>query len=88
MEIIKNYYGYYQRSFQINEKVLGPEHPSVAYSLNNLAFIYESIGEYDRSLNLFKRAFEILESKLGQNHPNSLIVKKNYESVYKRMHEK
>ncbi len=34
----------YQRSMAIREKALGPEHPDVAQSLNNLAGLYEAQG--------------------------------------------
>ena len=30
----------------IREKVLGPEHPDVATGLNNLAMLYNSLGDY------------------------------------------
>jgi len=32
----------YQRALAISEKTLGPEHPQVATSLNNLALLYQS----------------------------------------------
>ena len=32
----------YERSLAINEKALGPEHPSVAASLNNLAALFRA----------------------------------------------
>src|SRR3989338_6000626 len=36
----------YRRSLEIREKVLGPEHPDVAASLNNLAGLYDAQGRY------------------------------------------
>ena len=36
----------YQRALKIREKVLGPEHPDVAHSLNNLAALYHAQGRY------------------------------------------
>ena len=36
----------YKRSLAIREKVLGPDHPKVALSLNNLAwFLQSQVGE-------------------------------------------
>ena len=34
------------RSLAIEEKILGPEHPDVATSLNNLAILYIDQGRY------------------------------------------
>ncbi|CAN0569240.1 unnamed protein product, partial [Laminaria digitata] len=36
----------YKRSLAINEKALGPEHPSVAELLNNLAGLLKTQGNY------------------------------------------
>ncbi|CAN0448690.1 unnamed protein product, partial [Laminaria digitata] len=53
----------YERSQAIREKVLGPEHPEVAQSLNNRAG-----GNYDEAEPLYKRAIVIWEAKLGSDH--------------------
>ena len=37
----------YERALEIQEMVLGPEHPEVANSLNNLAELYRAQGKYD-----------------------------------------
>ena len=42
----------YQRSLAIKEKALGPDHPSVAITLNNLAGLYQSQGRYARIFDL------------------------------------
>ncbi len=36
----------YKQSVAIQEKVLGPEHPYVAMSLNNLGKLYDTQGGY------------------------------------------
>ena len=36
----------YKRSLAIREKALGPDHPDVAMSLNNLAAFYRAQGRY------------------------------------------
>lgn len=38
-----------QRALAIQEKVLGPEHPNVAMSLNDLALLYRAKGDYARA---------------------------------------
>jgi tetratricopeptide (TPR) repeat protein len=37
----------YQRALRIDETALGPDHPDVATSLNNLASLYRAQGNYD-----------------------------------------
>ena len=45
----------YQRALDISEKVLGPEHPDVATTLNNLAALYHHMGAYEKALPLYQR---------------------------------
>jgi tetratricopeptide (TPR) repeat protein len=50
------------RSLMINEKVLGPDHPDVATSLNNLASLYNTQGKYAEAEPLYKRSLAIRKS--------------------------
>jgi tetratricopeptide (TPR) repeat protein len=59
-----------KRSLAIREKALGPDHPDVAISLNNLAALYFKQGRYVDSEPLFKRSLAIWEKALGPHHPN------------------
>jgi len=43
----------YKRALQIQEKTLGPEHPAVAASLNNLAGLYDNQGLYAQAEPLY-----------------------------------
>ncbi|CAM9963441.1 unnamed protein product, partial [Ascophyllum nodosum] len=52
------------------EETLGPRHPDVALSLNNLAGLLLSQGKYDDAESLYKRALAILEEALGPRHPD------------------
>ena len=46
----------YERALAISEKALGPEHPDVATSLNNLALLYSNQGQYAKAEPLNERA--------------------------------
>jgi tetratricopeptide (TPR) repeat protein len=70
------------RSLMINEKALGPEHPDVATSLNNLAGLYRAQGKYAEAEPLYKRALAIREKVLGPEHPHVAIVCKNMAGLY------
>ena len=59
----------YRRALEIREKVLGPDHPSVATTLNNLGGLYRAQGKYDEAEPLYRRALEIREKVLGPDHP-------------------
>ena len=60
----------YKRALAISEKALGPDHPDVGSSLNNLAMLYESQGRYAEAEPLYKRALAISEKALGPDHPD------------------
>ena len=59
-----------QRSLELKEKVLGPDHPIVATSLNNLAALYQATGQYAQAEPLYQRTLAISEKALGPDHPN------------------
>ncbi len=71
----------YKRSLAINEKALGPEHPDVALSLNNLAELYRAQGKYDQADPLHKRSLAINEKALGPEHPNVATSLENYGAL-------
>ncbi|CAN0491244.1 unnamed protein product, partial [Scytosiphon promiscuus] len=49
----------YARSQAIKEKVLGPEHPSVATTLHSRAGLLESQGRYEEAEPLYERCLAI-----------------------------
>jgi tetratricopeptide (TPR) repeat protein len=61
----------YERALAINEKVLGPEHPQTALSLNNLAHLLQDQGDLDGARALHERALAIREKTLGPDHPDT-----------------
>ena len=48
-----------RRSLEIRKQALGPDHPNVATSLNNLAFLYRATERGKEALVLEKRATRI-----------------------------
>ena len=60
----------YKRALAIGEKALGPDHPDVAQSLNNLASCTTHQGRYAEAEPLYKRALAIREKALGPDHPD------------------
>jgi len=76
----------YQRSLTIDEKSLGPDHPSVATTLNNLAGLYESQGKYVEAEPLYQRSLAIRETSLGLDHPTSVTIRNNCTSLDQSIH--
>ena len=70
-----------ERALEIRRKVLGPEHPDVASSLNTLGVIYSRRGDFEKAEQLLKSALEIWEKALGPEHPNVAIALFNLANV-------
>jgi tetratricopeptide (TPR) repeat protein len=75
----------YERVLAINEKILGPEHPSVAMAINNLGSLYFSQAKYEKAEPLVKRALAIYEKALGPEHPNTVMCLNNLASLYNEL---
>jgi tetratricopeptide (TPR) repeat protein len=62
---------------------LGPDHPDVAQSVNNLADLYSAQGRYADAEPLYKRALAIFEKALGPDHPSVASALNNLASLHK-----
>ncbi|MBN3308032.1 NPHP3 protein, partial [Amia calva] len=58
-----------QRSLEIRETALDPDHPSVAQSLHQLAGVYVQWKKFGNAEQLYKQALEISENAYGPEHP-------------------
>ena len=63
------------------ETALGPEHPEVATSLNNLAALYKAQGRYAEAEPLYRRSLAIKEKALGPEHPSVATILANYAAL-------
>jgi tetratricopeptide (TPR) repeat protein len=68
--------GHYAEAIPLAEQVLdlrrhvwGANHPDVATSLNNLAYLYDAQGRYGEAEPLYQQALKIRQEALGANHP-------------------
>ncbi len=61
---------------------MGPEHPDVARSLNNLAMVYTDQGKYEEAEPLYQRSLAIEEKALGPEHPQVATSLNNLALIY------
>ncbi len=74
--------GPYTQALALRENALGPEHPDVAESLNNLAELYRAQGRYAEAELLYERALAIDEKALGPEHPALATDLNNLAGLY------
>lgn len=71
------------KALRIKKKVLGENHLDTAASFNNLGFVYEEEGEYEKALGCVLKAYKIL---LTLNDPGAKTVYNNLEFTYSELH--
>ena len=72
----------YQRALAISEKALGPEHPDVARSLNNLAAALRCPGPVREGRAALPARARHLEKALGPEHPDVAQSLNNLALLY------
>ncbi len=61
----------YRRALSVQENALGPEHPALAATLNNLGALLDQSGKHQEAEPLQRRALSVLENSLGSLHPDT-----------------
>src|SRR5215470_14231787 len=72
---------YTERALTIDEKVYGPEHPTVAIDVNNIGGILKAGGDLDGALRNIQRALTIDEKVYGPEHPTVAIDVNNIGQI-------
>ncbi|MCS6969338.1 MAG: tetratricopeptide repeat protein, partial [Bernardetiaceae bacterium] len=67
------------------EKEFGKQHSNYASAVNNLALLYEKIGDYARAEPLYQQALQIVKATLGENHPDYATALNNLAGLYEEM---
>jgi len=75
----------HEQALRIWESALGPDHPDVAISLNDLANVYSHEGRYADAETMFERALTIAERALGPDHPFVARPIDGLATVYQQM---
>ena len=74
---------YFERAVAIYLKVLPPDHPDLATSINNLGFDRYRLSQYEEAEELYQRALDIRERVLPENHPAIADTINNLAELYK-----
>jgi tetratricopeptide (TPR) repeat protein len=72
----------FQRALALRERALGPDHPHVASSLNNLAALYQAQGRYGAAEALYQRTLALCQRVLGPEHPDVALRLNNLAGLY------
>ena len=75
---------YHEKALESGLKNFGPDHPTVAQSLNNLALLYYTQGQYAQAEPLYKRSLAVWEKALGPDHPNVVTSLENMAVLYRK----
>jgi tetratricopeptide (TPR) repeat protein/tRNA A-37 threonylcarbamoyl transferase component Bud32 len=70
---------------QTLEARLGPDHPDVLTSMDNLARAYLAAGQLDKAVPLHEVTLEKRQTKLGLDHPDTLTSMSNLANAYQRV---
>ena len=72
---------YAAEALKLGEDEFGPDHPTTARLLNDLAFVHEAQGNYAEAEPLYRRALAIWEKALGPEHPSVATGLENYATL-------
>ena len=65
--------------------IYGEYHPNISVIYENLAYVYNSIGDQSRNLEYLEKAFDISKEILGEDHFDTLQLKENIAAVKQEM---
>jgi tetratricopeptide (TPR) repeat protein len=72
--------GIYRQTLQLQETVLGKEHPDTLASMMNLASSLYSQGKHAKAEAMQRQTLQLQETVLGKEHPNTLVSIMNLAS--------
>jgi len=73
----------YREALEIQERVHGREHPSIARTLNKLGLVCKEQGMYTEAEQYYKEALSIREKVYGRTHHTVATILNNLGTIYK-----
>ena len=74
----------FERSLDIDRRVLGDDHPRVAYLLENLAIVAQNMGQLKQAETLYLDSLSREERAYGDRHPETTVTKSSYGLLLQR----
>ncbi|OJH33646.1 tetratricopeptide repeat-containing serine/threonine-protein kinase [Cystobacter ferrugineus] len=68
----------HEHALALRQKVLGPEHPLVATSYNNLGIVLAELGQFEQARASYDHALQLRRKTLGKGHP---LVAQSYSNL-------
>lgn len=70
-----------EKAMEIEEKLLGQDHPELAHNLNNLSALHFSLGHYRQAEVLLAKTLATEEKTLGPDHPSIAATLNNLATL-------
>ncbi|MCY1057633.1 protein kinase [Nannocystis sp. SCPEA4] len=70
-----------QRALALQERVLAPDDPALADTLDHLGLAFAAAGEYEDAIASHRRALALRERALGPDHPDLAITRQRLDSA-------
>jgi tetratricopeptide (TPR) repeat protein len=74
-------YAFAIQTLELQERVLGAEHPDILTTRHWMAFVLDKQGKYDEALGIYGEVLNIRERVLGEEHPDTLRARHNMAVV-------
>jgi len=69
------------RALDIRRRILGPEHPLLPTSLNDLGLLYSGLNQHTQAESFYRQALDIRRKILGNEHPDTAVCLNNLAYV-------
>ena len=74
----------HERALEIDRRVLGDDHPRIAFRLQNLAIVAQNMGDLKLAEALYLDALKRQQHTYGDRHPETASAKGNYGLLLQR----
>ncbi len=71
--------------YELCQRDFGEQHPDTLNTLNNLAVLYQNIGDYTQAEPLYQQTLKISQDVLGNQHPDTAASLNNLALLYQAM---
>ena len=75
----------HEKSLEIKQQSLPPNHPDLADSNYNIGLLYEDMGNYSKAHSSYERAVNMGQESLPSNHPYLRDYRKALEDIKEKL---